>query len=91
MLTPANQFLVQKVRGAVRAGQKSCAILFGMFVNFVWPSKLANIPPCYVFDTSYPGELHIEPFVGKVDTHSSRQKVGNYTVDPEKEVRSEPL
>ena len=20
-----------------------------MFVNFVWPSKLANIAPCYVF------------------------------------------
>jgi hypothetical protein len=20
-----------------------------MFVNFVWPAKLANIPPCYVF------------------------------------------
>ena len=52
-LMPANQFVSSKGawrgHGEVRGGQNSCAKFFGMFVNFVWPSKLASTPPWYVF------------------------------------------
>ena len=53
----------------VRGGQNSCVKWFGMFSNFVSPSKLANIPHCHVF--------LIQLFEGNCIFSRSLAKLGN--------------
>ena len=56
-LRSSDQFVAQKLSGDVRGGQNLCAKIDwkhifswkGIFDNFVWPPKLANIPPRCVF------------------------------------------
>ena len=51
-----------------------------MFVNFVWPPQLANIPPCYVFLIQInKGNCILSHSLAKLENMVQDQKVDKHT------------